>query len=95
MAKDRCGGEPWRANASYCEACRAAACPECRRMAGQHQTHCLYDQRQRRPGLTTVYNQVGKKQITALYLAHRERAIRIAWSICQHEAEDVVQDVAL
>ena len=37
----------------------------------------------------------GKKQITALYLAHREKAIRIAWSICQHDAEDVVQDVAL
>src|SRR5439155_16839520 len=62
---------------------------------GRHQRSCLYEQRQRRPGLTEFYGVVTEQDIIALYLEHREHAVRIARRIVGADTEDVVHDVTL
>jgi hypothetical protein len=80
----------------FCGPCWENQCPECGVRGGRHQRICRYDQRRRRPGLTTVYNVVTQEEIAALYLAHRARAVRLAGRICgPAHAEDVVHDVTL
>ena len=79
----------------FCEPCWAQECPECGVRGGRHQRSCLYEQRQRRPGLTEFYGVVTEQDIIALYLEHREHAVRIARRIVGADAEDVVHDVTL
>ena len=77
----------------FCEPCWAQACPECGVRGGRHQRTCLYEQRDRRPGLTERYGVVTEQEILDLYLEHRDHAVRIARGIVGADAEDAVHDV--
>src|SRR5206468_6104879 len=74
----------------FCETCRAQQCPECRVYGGPHGAKCLYDRRRRRPGLTERYGVVTEQDVLALYLEHREHAVRIAQRLVGADAEDAV-----
>jgi hypothetical protein len=81
---------------TYCDDCRADQCPECRRFAGQHARQCLYERRQRRPGLVDYVGVVTEEDILQLYLTCRHRALQIARPIVgRAAAQDIVQDVAV
>ena len=64
-------------------------------LGGKHGARCLYNRRQRRPGLTTRYGVVSEQEILELYLEHRAHAVQLARRIVGADAEDVVHDVML
>jgi hypothetical protein len=95
-----CGVELGRGDGAtrrqFCESCWERECPECGVRGGRHQRTCLYEQRQRRPALTEHHGLVTEAEILAVYLAHRDVAIRRAGRICgPAAAEDVVQEATV
>jgi DNA-directed RNA polymerase specialized sigma24 family protein len=82
----------------YCAVCRAQQCPECRAFAGRHGASCRYNQRRRRPPLTTVYGVTTADDLVALFNDAYTKAVSIAryvGDLNRPDAEDVVSDVFL